>query len=311
MTRAVGAPNAVGVDRPSLAPARARERPRARRPRVASTRARDAGADAGRDAGAVTRRERTPTGGAARSFVGASFYEDPYDTRGGGAARGLATARELASARRGLSGPMSQAARRAKGAMRPADGAKKRNRAEEAIERRRAIERDMRAQVLEVEVKREVESLVKQRAKKALECERVELRDGSVLFKFKVRDVPQVTVEETERVALEVERRLWGDTQTNENIVARWLMTVRYLASTFSVENAVVYVASTPFRVLFWSLAYALRSIFWIVTGRGSVRPSARAKRQLKQINTVVSTGPERGFNPFGSVKSRPNWRAA
>lgn len=205
---------------------------------------------------------------------------------------------------------MSQAARRAKGAMRPADGAKKRNRAEEVIERRRAVERNMRAQVLEVEVKREVESLVKQRAKKALECERVELRDGSVLFKFKMQEA-EVSAEETERVAMEVERRLWGDTQTNENVVARWLMTVRYLASTFSVENAVVYVASTPFRLLFWSLAYALRSIFWIVTGRGSVRPSARAKRQLKQINTVVSTGPERGFNPFGSVKSRPNWRAA
>lgn len=108
---------------------------------------------------------RTPNGGGARSFVGASFYEDPYDTRGGGAARGMATARELASARRGLSGPMSRAARRAKGAMRPADGARKRNRAEEAIDRRRALEREMRGQLLETEVKREVESLVKQRVR--------------------------------------------------------------------------------------------------------------------------------------------------
>jgi len=308
MTRAVGVTNAFVVDRASFATARRGERARATKPRAVSTRARED--DDRRDARAVTRRARVPNGGGARSFVGASFYEDPYDTRGGGSARGLATARELASARRGLSGPMSQAARRAKGAMRPADGAKKRNRAEEVIERRRAVERNMRAQVLEVEVKREVESLVKQRAKKALECERVELRDGSVLFKFKMQEA-EVSAEETERVTMEVERRLWGDTQTNENVVARWLMTVRYLASTFSVENAVVYVASTPFRLLFWSLAYALRSIFWIVTGRGSVRPSARAKRQLKQINTVVSTGPERGFNPFGSVKSRPNWRAA
>ena len=148
-----------------------------------------------------------------------------------------------------------------------------------------------------------------------MECERVDLRDGSVLFKFKVSPVAEtVTVEETERVTMEVERRLWGDTRTNENVVVRWMMTVRYLASTLGAENAVMYVASTPFRITFWTLAYALRSIFWIVTGRGSVRPSGRAKRQLKQINTIVATGPDRGFNPFGSAPRGLNnrdWRAA
>jgi hypothetical protein len=131
-----------------------------------------------------------------------------------------------------------------------------------------------------------------------------------VLFKFKVDRVPRaVTAEEERRLAVEVERRLWGDTKTNENLIARWFMTVKYLASTLSFENAVVYVASTPFRLLFWTLAYALRAVFWIFTGRGAVRASGRAKKQLRQINTVVSSGPERGFNPFGSVRDRPNWR--
>ena len=143
-----------------------------------------------------------------------------------------------------------------------------------------------------------------------MDVERIDLRDGSVLFKFKVDRVPRaVTAEEERRLAVEVERRLWGDTKTNENLIARWFMTVKYLATTLSFENAVVYVVSTPFRLVFWTLAYALRAVFWIFTGRGAVRASGRAKKQLRQINTVVSSGPERGFNPFGSVRDRPNWR--
>ena len=145
-----------------------------------------------------------------------------------------------------------------------------------------------------------------------MDVERIDLRDGSVLFKFKVDRPPRpVTEAEQRRLAVEVERRLWGETKTNENIIARWFMTVKYLASTLSFENAVVYVASTPFRLVFWTLAYAIRAVFWILTGRGAVRASGRAKRQLRQMNTVVSTGPERGFNPFGSVRDRPDWRGA
>ena len=149
-------------------------------------------------------------------------------------------------------------------------------------------------------------------ARRALDVERIDLRDGSVLFKFKVDRAPRpVTEAEQRRLAVEVERRLWGDTKTNENIIARWFMTVKYLASTLSFENAVAYVASTPFRLVFWTLAYAIRAVFWILTGRGAVRASGRAKKQLRQMNTVVSTGPVRGFNPFGSVRDRPDWRGA
>ena len=149
-------------------------------------------------------------------------------------------------------------------------------------------------------------------ARRALDVERIDLRDGSILFKFKVQNEPAVSAEEERLLAMEVEKRLWGDTKTNDNVIARWFMTVKYLASTLSFENALVYVATTPFRMVFWSLAYVLRAVFWIVTGRSgvSVRASGRAKRQLRQINTVVTTGRERGFNPFGSVKRRPNWRA-
>ena len=99
-----------------------------------------------------------------------------------------------------------------------------------------------------------------------MDVERIDLRDGSVLFKFKVDRPPRpVTEAEQRRLAVEVERRLWGDTKTNENIIARWFMTVKYLASTLSFENAVVYVASTPFRLVFWTLAYAIRAVFWIL----------------------------------------------
>jgi hypothetical protein len=183
----------------------------------------------------------------------------------------------------------------------------RRNRADEVIERRRKIERDMRSQMVDAEV----QNLVKERARKALECERVDLSDGSVLFKFKTDKVAAtISPAEEQKLAQEVEKRLWGDTKTNDNVIARWFMTVRFLASTLSVENALVYVATTPLRVAFWSVAYVLRAIFWIITGRGGVRAPRRAKNQLKQINTVVTTGPDRGFNPFGPVNPRRNWRA-
>lgn len=134
--------------------------------------------------------------------------------------------------------------------------------------------------------------------------------DGSVLFRFKVQEV---TEEEQRQITRDVERRLGAENEyvPSDNIVARWFMTVRFLASTLSLENAIVYIATTPLRVAFWSCAYTLRAVFWIVTGRGGNVRTRRASKQLKQAsNTIVSTGPERGFNPFGSVKKRENWRA-
>lgn len=118
------------------------------------------------DASSSTSKDRArkapaTNGGAARSFVGASFYADPYDTKGA-AARGMPSARELSQNVRNLSGPMSGAARRAKGAMRPGNGGRgARNRADDVIERRRKIEREMKSQMVE----KEVESLVKKRVR--------------------------------------------------------------------------------------------------------------------------------------------------
>ena len=102
---------------------------------------------------------RAPTGGAARSFVGASFYDDPYD------ATGTTTATATA---RGAVGAIGASARRARGAMRPAANEKRRtkNRADEVIERRRRVEREMRSQMVEREVEKEVESLVKKRVRR-------------------------------------------------------------------------------------------------------------------------------------------------
>ena len=99
---------------------------------------------------------RAPTGGASRSFVGASFYDDPYD----------ATTTATATAR-GAMGAIGASARRARGAMRPAANEKRRtkNRADEVIERRRRVEREMRSQMVEREVEKEVESLVKKRVR--------------------------------------------------------------------------------------------------------------------------------------------------
>jgi len=144
-------------------------------------------------------------------------------------------------------------------------------------------------------------------AQRALEVERLDMPDGSILFRFKVQ---KVSVEEEEKITREVERRLGDDETPSENVVARWIMTVKFLASTLSLENALVYIAMTPLRMAFWTLAYTVRAMFWIVTGRGGNVRTRRAKQQLKQSTSVVATGPTRGFNPFGSVKKRPNWRS-
>lgn len=112
------------------------------------------------DAADVAMSSRAPTGGRARSFVGASFYEPTtMESYGGGAS--------AASRARGAAGPMSASARRARGAMRPAANEKRRakNRADDVIERRRKIEREMRSQMVEREVEKEVESLVKKRVR--------------------------------------------------------------------------------------------------------------------------------------------------
>ena len=142
------------ANRRSSASTRAKPRDIRRHSASASDASRSTSKDRARKAPATN-------GGAARSFVGASFYADPYDTKGA-AARGMPSARELSQNVRNLSGPMSGAARRAKGAMRPGNGGRgARNRADDVIERRRKIEREMKSQMVE----KEVESLVKKRVR--------------------------------------------------------------------------------------------------------------------------------------------------
>lgn len=146
------------VSRPRLDPTAAR-RKRASSSSSSSVVTIAAKDDDALDAADVAMSSRAPTGGRARSFVGASFYEPTtMESYGGGAS---------ASRARGAAGPMSASARRARGAMRPAANEKRRakNRADDVIERRRKIEREMRSQMVEREVEKEVESLVKKRVR--------------------------------------------------------------------------------------------------------------------------------------------------
>ena len=63
-------------------------------------------------------------------------------------------------------------------------------------------------------------------------------------------------------------------------------MTVRFQAATVSVEKAFLFILSTPFRVVFWTFAYAIRLLFWVITGRFDLlfslsKGKRRASKQL------------------------------
>ena len=110
---------------------------------------------------------------------------------------------------------------------------------------------------------------IKKRMMVALECERQDLADGSVLFSFSEKPL---TRQQKAALAAEEEKLqiTSSDFERQPNFIERWFMTVRFQAATVSVEKASFFVLSTPFRMVFWTFAYAMRLLFWIVTGRFS-----------------------------------------
>ena len=118
----------------------------------------------------------------------------------------------------------------------------------------------------------------KDRVMRALECVREDLADGSVMFRFVETVVVQPSdanpyAEEAERLSRhgkshEYVPDAYAPAPGSDQILARWGMTVAFIASTASVERAAMYVLSTPFRAGFWAVAHALRLTFWACTGR-------------------------------------------
>lgn len=80
-----------------------------------------------------------------------------------------------------------------------------------------------------------------------------------------------VSAEEERLLAMEVEKRFWGDIKMNDNVIVCWFMIVKYFVLILSFENVFVYVVMILFRMVFWSLVYVLRVVFWIVIGRSGV----------------------------------------
>ena len=118
----------------------------------------------------------------------------------------------------------------------------------------------------------------KDRVMRALECVREDLPDGAVMFRFVETVVVQPSdanpyAEEAERLARhgkshEYVPDAYAPAPGSDQILARWGMTVAFIASTASVERAAMYVLSTPLRAGFWAVAHALRFAFWACTGR-------------------------------------------
>lgn len=130
----------------------------------------------------------------------------------------------------------------------------------------------------------------KRRVMRALDVEREELPDGSILFRFSEKPLSAkeeralITEEEAEAEAAEVEvlHNHADEYQphisvASGNVVSRWMMTVQFLASTLSLESAAFYVLSTPFRTGFWTVAYTLRLVWWLCSGR--LLPGRAGKR--------------------------------
>jgi hypothetical protein len=133
--------------------------------------------------------------------------------------------------------------------------------------------------------KEEQMSDIKKRMMVALECERQDLADGSVLFRFSEKPL---TRQQKAALAAEEEKIQISssDFERQPNFIERWFMTVRFQAATVSLEKAFLFVLSTPFRMAFWTFAYAMRFLFWIVTGRFNLlfslnKGKRRASKQL------------------------------
>jgi len=131
------------------------------------------------------------------------------------------------------------------------------------------LQQQQQQQQLEKQEREEQMSDIKKRMMVALECERQDLADGSVLFSFSEKPL---TRQQKAALAAEEEKLqiTSSDFERQPNFIERWFMTVRFQAATVSVEKAFFFVLSTPFRMVFWTFAYAMRLLFWIVTGRFS-----------------------------------------
>ncbi|CAL6301478.1 unnamed protein product [Bathycoccus prasinos] len=129
-------------------------------------------------------------------------------------------------------------------------------------------QQELQQQHLEQE-REEQMSDIKKRMMVALECERQDLADGSVLFSFSEKPL---TRQQKAALAAEEDKLqiTSSDFERQPNFIERWFMTVRFQAATVSVEKAFFFVLTTPFRMVFWTFAYAMRLLFWIVTGRFS-----------------------------------------
>ena len=128
----------------------------------------------------------------------------------------------------------------------------------------------------------------KRRVMRALDVEREELPDGSIMFRFSEKPLTAkeeralISEEEAGARDMELLHNHPDEYQptisyASSNVVSRWTMTVKFLASTLSLKSAAFYVLTTPFRAGFWTLAYTLRLLWWLCSGR--MLPGRAAKR--------------------------------
>jgi hypothetical protein len=138
--------------------------------------------------------------------------------------------------------------------------------------------------------KEEEMSDIKKRTMKALNCKRQDLPDGSVLFSFSEKPLTRrqkaALIMEEEKLQISSSDFESSDFECRPSVIERWFMTVRFQAATVSVEKAFVFILSTPFRVVFWTFAYAIRLLFWVITGRFDLlfslsKGKRRASKQL------------------------------
>lgn len=134
---------------------------------------------------------------------------------------------------------------------------------------------------------REEISLHKRRVMRALDVEREEMPDGCIMFRFSEKHLSAQEVhDEQERVELlhvhADEYQPDTSVPAPANLVSRWAMTVRFLASTLSLESAAFYVLTTPFRTGFWTAAYTARLLWWLCSGRMLPGRAARRARAVR-----------------------------
>ena len=148
----------------------------------------------------------------------------------------------------------------------------------------------------------------KRRVMRALEVEREELPDGAIMFRFserpltakEEREMEEAEAKDAELELLHTHAEEYGANITfaANNLLSRWIMTVKFLASTLSLESAAFYVVTTPFRTGFWTMAYAVRLVWWLVSGR--MLPGRAAKRA-----STIRAGGGNNQGAFAAIDAR------